>query len=321
MPAVDKYYGFWTREPHLVPRTGLSRYYDLGEGPAPEVVHGERDANGLTHYDRVRAFYRTHDIPDYDKSRYYDKDRDALTPLFYVADRTMRESGFDPSNRFGPFGAAIIDYVPVCLNVLLYRMEQDAAQIAGILGNGARATEWRRRADVRAARIDALLWDGDAGMYFDYNFATGRRRAYPFATTFYPLWAGLASRAKAARVHDNLARFEAAGGVLTSTSTTGNQWDAPFGWAPLQIMAVEGLRRYGYREDADRLARKFISLVAKDFAEHGVIVEKYDLVRARSDIAADVKFGYTTNVVGFGWTNAAVLTLLGGMGRGYNPPQ
>ena len=60
----------------------------------------------------------------------------------------------------------------------------------------------------------------------------------------------------------NLKLFEAPGGLLTSTQTTGNQWDAPFGWAPLQMIAVEGLRRYGYREDADRVARKFIALVA-----------------------------------------------------------
>src|SRR5207302_1679889 len=99
----------------------------------------------------------------------------------------------DPSTRFGPFGAAIIDYAPVCLNVLLYRMEQDAGRIHNLLGNPKAAAEWQRRAQRRRELVDRYLWDPQAGLYFDYNFETGRRRAYPFATTFYPLWAGMAS--------------------------------------------------------------------------------------------------------------------------------
>jgi alpha,alpha-trehalase len=101
--------------------------------------------------------------------------------------------------------------------------------------------------------------------------------------------------------------------LLTSTEVTGNQWDAPFGWAPLQMIAAGGLRRYGFDEDADRIGAKFISLVAKEFDEHGTIVEKYDMRRRESDVAADIKFGYSANQVGFGWTNGAVLDLLAGM--------
>ena len=82
--------------------------------------------------------------------------------------------------------------------------------------------------------------------------------------------------AQAQRVRDNLSRFQAPGGLLTSTRVTGHQWDAPFGWAPLQMITVGGLRRYGYDEDADRIARKFIGVVIKEFEEHGVILEKYD---------------------------------------------
>jgi alpha,alpha-trehalase len=93
----------------------------------------------------------------------------------------------------------------------------------------------------------------------------------------------------------------------------GNQCDAPFGWGPLQLIAVDGLRRYGFHEDADRIAMKFVSLVAKEFNEHGTIVEKYDLQRRESDVAADITFGYSANQVGFGWTNAAVLELLAGV--------
>jgi alpha,alpha-trehalase len=313
LPAVEKYYRFWTSDPHLDKSTGLSRYYDTGEGPAPEVESDEKDAAGLSHYDRAREYYKTHEVPDYDVTRFYDKKADALTGLFYKGDRSMRESGFDPSSRYGPFSVDIVHYVPVCLNVLLYQMEKDGGEIARALGDPAVAITWEGRARARQRRIDQYLWDEKAGLYLDYNFETGKRRHYEFATTFYPLWAGAASKAQAARVAKNLALFEAPGGILTSTQTTGNQWDAPFGWAPLQLIAVEGLRRYGYQADADRIARKFIALVTKEFEEHGTIVEKYDLKRRESDVAADIKFGYSANQVGFGWTNGAFVELLAGL--------
>jgi len=85
---------------------------------------------------------------------------------------------------------------------------------------------------IRHQLIDQFFWDEAAGLYFDYNLQTGQRRRYEFATTFYPLWAGLASKSKAEQVVGNLPKFEAPGGLLTSTHITGNQWDAPFGWAP-----------------------------------------------------------------------------------------
>ena len=315
MTGIDTYYAFWTSPPHLVESIGLSRYVDRGEGPAPEVLADERDAAGRTHYDRVREYYRTHRVDDYDVSQFYDAAADRLTDLFYKGDRSMRESGFDPSNRFGPFSVDIIHYVPVCLNVLLLRMEEEAGRIAAILDDRKAVDTWRTRAQRRRQLIDRYLWDADAGLYFDYNFQTGKRRHYEFATTFYPLWAGSASPQQARAVLRNLSRFEAPGGLLTSTQVTGNQWDAPFGWAPLQIIAVDGLRRYGFQQEADRLARKFVSLVVEDFDAHGTIVEKYDVRRRSSDLAQGLRFGYSSNEIGFGWTNAAVLELTAGLDR------
>ena len=315
IPLVEKYYSFWVSEPHVVRADGLARYYDSGEGPAPEVESDEKDSALRTHYDRAREYYKTHEVTDYDVDKFYDRKADALTGLFYTGDRSMRESGFDPSNRYGPFSVDIINHYPVCLNVLLYQMEKDGATMARALADPAVAITWEARARERLRRIDQFLWDEEAGLYFDYNFDTGKRRHYEFATTFYPLWAGAASKAQAARVVKNLPRFEAPGGILTSTVTSGNQWDAPFGWAPLQLITVEGLRRYGYQADADRIARKFIALVTKEFEEHGTIVEKYDVKRRESDVAADIKYGYAANQVGFGWTNGVFLELLAGLDR------
>src|SRR5215207_2527282 len=282
IPAVEKYYRFWTEEPHLTRETGLSRYFDLG-----------------------KDYYGKHDVKDYDLGQYYDKEKDQFTDLFYKGDRSMRESGFDPSNRFGPFNIDIIRYNPVCLNSLLYLMETDAAEIMKTLGRPREARRWLARAEARRRSVNRLMWDEKDGLYYDYDFARGAVRRYPFATTFYPLWVGIADRRQAARLVSNLRLLERAGGLQTSTNASGSQWDAPFGWAPLQMIAVEGLRRYGYREEADRITANFLSTVLKEFIQYKTIVEKYDVVRRESETGGGIKFGYDYNVIGFGWTNAA----------------
>lgn len=308
-PLLEKYYRFWTTEPHLTPETGLSRYFDFSDEPAPEVIADERDAEGRTHYDRVREFYRKNNVADYDESQYYNAEKDELTPLFYRGDRSMRESGFDPSNRFGQFNVDIVNYNPVCLNTLLFQMEKDLAEIYLKLGDSKKAKRWQVKAEKRKSLINKLLWDERDGLYYDYNFNTKKLRRYAFVTTFYPLWTGIASRRQAERVVENLELFEQPGGLQTSTNRSGSQWDAPFGWSPMQIIAAEGLRRYGYEKQANRLTVKFLSLILKEFLQHNTIVEKYDVTRRESEISQDIKFGYETNVIGFGWTNAAFVAL------------
>jgi alpha,alpha-trehalase len=308
IPVIEEYYRYWTREPHLTPETGLSRYYDLGDGPAPEVVAAER-THGKDEYDLIREYFRTHRITDYDASRFYDAAHDRLTAHFYKGDRSMRESGFDPSNRFGPFSADIVHYNPVCLNTLLYLMETQTAETLEIAGRGGDAEAWRERARQRASRINQYLWDPDRGMYFDYNFELRQVRRYPFLTTFYPLWAGIATQEQAMRVVRNLRLFERPGGLETSTVTSGDQWDAPFGWAPLQWIAVQALRRYGYGAEADGISERFLSLVLQEYGKQGDIMEKYDVVHRRSDVARRLVYGYHSNEAGFGWTNAVFTAL------------
>src|SRR5205807_514145 len=147
-----------------------ARYFDSGEGPAPEVVASELDKQGRTDYELIKAYFRAHKIAEYEVRQYYDADRDELTPLFYRNDRAMRESGFDPSNRFGPFSAEITNFNPVCLNSLLYLMEMQTGEIMTILGRDKEAAVWRKRAEVRAEKMNRLMWDPRRGMYFDYDF-------------------------------------------------------------------------------------------------------------------------------------------------------
>src|SRR5579863_1033768 len=99
----------------------------------------------------------------------------ALTADFYKGDRSMRESGFDVSFRFGPFGAETHHYAPVCLNSLLYKTEKDLEKMATLLGREDEAQHWRRKALERKQLITKYLWNNGSGLFFDYDFTTGKR--------------------------------------------------------------------------------------------------------------------------------------------------
>jgi alpha,alpha-trehalase len=231
-----------------------------------------------------------------------------LKPDYYKGDRSMRESGFDISFRFGPYGAATHHFAPVCLNSLLFKTERDLEEMSRVLGKNSDAAQWQRLAEARRRFMEEYLWDEQQGLFFDYNFDAAQRSTYRYATTFYPLWAGLATDAQARAVMNNLSSFERAGGIATSTQETQGQWDYPFGWAPIQLLAVEGMRRYGYNADADRVSIEFLSMVLQNFEREKTIREKYNVVSRSSE--TNVKAGYTANVIGFGWTNAAFLETL-----------
>jgi alpha,alpha-trehalase len=328
---------FWTEAPHLAGTTGLSRYFDFGEGPAPEMsaryyrhvagyflLHPESALEYLTRANAPHALQGSPgpifpvyvcnpggSIPTTKASGGNDCDAAgsiALSEAFYKGDRSLRESGFDITFKFGPFGAATPDYAPVGLNCLLYQEEKNLEWMAWELGHSAEAQQWRERAKQRRERITKYFWNPQRGLYFDYNFKSGKQSGYIYATTFYPLWVGAASREQADAVIRNLKQFEEPGGIVMSRQRTGAQWDYPYGWAPVQLIAVEGLRRYGDQTDADRISSEFLSMVAENFERDHTIREKYNVVTRSSETA--IRVGYTQNVIGFGWTNGVFLALL-----------
>jgi alpha,alpha-trehalase len=338
---IAKDYEMWTRDPHLAGQTGLSRYYDFGDGPPAEAL---QDETGF--YRKVAAYFFFHSSeadhylvpsgpvqsaspaaptvagspytmqvcdapltmarPECEKSQEF-----KLSADYYKGDRSMRESGFDVSFRFGPFGAATHHYAPVCLNSLLYKTEKDLEQISRWLGRSPDAEKWGERAAARKKLIVGHLWDQQQGMFFDLNLDTAQKSSYRYATTFYPLWAGLASPEQAQAVAGNLKVFERPGGLAMSPEQTGAQWDLPYGWGNIEMVAIEGLRRYGFNADANRISYEFDSMVAENFRRDGNIREKYNVVTRSSE--SSVELGYHMNVVGFGWTNAAFLELLHGL--------
>ncbi len=316
----------WTREPHLAGNTGLSRYFDFGQGPVPEITethdpyYSEVERQMARNPQLRNGFLSTQaaadtppEWPRFSLCPHGDSTGGSCPPSaftrdYYEGDRSMRESGFDITFRFGPFGAETHHYAPVCLNSLLFKAEQDLAALAHLLGRGEDAARWQQRAAARRDAINKYLWDPKAGIFFDYDFDRGVRSSYVYATTVYPLWAGLASEKQARAVAANLKRLERPGGLAMSERVTGVQWDLPYGWAPIQLLAVEGLRRYGFEEQANSMAYNFLSMVLENFQRDGTIREKYNVVTRSSEFK--VTAGYHANVVGFGWTNGVFLELL-----------
>lgn len=330
---LEKDYSMWTRDPHLAGSTTLARYYDFGDGPPTEglqdeggfyrkvvnhfTVHPEQADHYLVEQERGQAAVgpgssygitvcdvsMTMARPECEPERVV-----RLSADYYKGDRSMRESGFDISFRFGAYGSATHHYAPVCLNSLLYKTERDMDQIGVWIGKASEAKAWRARAETRKSRMQQYFWDGDRGFFFDYDFTSGKKSSYRYLTTYYPLWAGLATPEQAAAVVKNLPVFEQPGGLAMSPENSGAQWDYPYGWAPVQLLAIQGLRRYGYTAEADRLSHKFLSTVIENFQRDGTIREKYNVVTRSSE--SQVEVGYQANVVGFGWTNGAFLELL-----------
>lgn len=310
LPAIRKYYHFWNTSPREVSFLGLSRYYDDASGPCVETLKSEVDDDGRTHYERVEEGFRNGEFKNQNLSRYYDKAEGKLRERYFLGDRAMRESGFDISFCFGDVSMATADRAPVCLNSLLYVMEEDLGIICSLLHFEEESKAWFLKSEERKKQIDEYLWDPGKGLYFSYDLEGYKGVDYPFLTTFYPLWAKMASREQAEMVVKNLHLFERDGGVMASTHKSGCQWDSPFGWAPFQWLVIEGLRNYGYDEEADRIGGKFLSLVMKEYLDKGAIFEKYDVEDCSSDTSGLIRYGYDHNEKGFGWTNAVSLLLM-----------
>jgi alpha,alpha-trehalase len=225
--------------------------------------------------------------------------------------RAAAESGWDFGSRWFADGRtrASIDtteIVPVDLNSLLYGLEQAIRAGCHRRSDQVCAREFERRAKARTAAVDRYLWDESAGTYFDYQWTTSATIARVSAAILYPLFVGMASDSQAESIGKVTTRdLLKPGGVVTTPLNTGEQWDAPNGWAPIQWIAVDGLHRYGQNLLAERIACRWIQNVQNVYQQTGKLVEKYDVVTVgRSGGGGE----YPTQD-GFGWTNGVTRQL------------
>ncbi|HLM52785.1 MAG TPA: alpha,alpha-trehalase TreF [Pseudoxanthomonas sp.] len=226
--------------------------------------------------------------------------------------RAGAESGWDFSSRWLADGATLatirtIDIVPPDLNSLLYHLERTLADAYRDSNRRDKAKEFTQRAEARRAAMHRHLWDGELGIFADHLWREGRSTGHVTAATLYPLYFGVADRSQATqvarRVRSDLLQPH---GLATTIRRTGQQWDAPNGWAPLQWIAIRGLQRHGQDPLADEIAERWIRHNVAVFRETGKLVEKYDVTEAAS-VAGGGEYPLQD---GFGWTNGVLRRLL-----------
>lgn len=263
----------------------LNRYYDNKATPRPESLR--------------------EDTTTASESAHRQADR------LYLHLRAAAESGWDFSSRWFKHAQDIrtihtADIIPVDLNSLLYILEETIADAYNSFLHPLTVRRYRRRAARRKAAIRRYLWSDKQRFYMDYNFHSKRRTGVLSLAAVFPLYAGIATKAQAAHVAKRLeSEFLQAGGLVTTLSNTGQQWDSPNGWAPLQWLAVEGLRRYGYDELADTITRRWLALNEKVFKKSHRLVEKYN-VMSGDGLGGGGEYALQD---GFGWTNGVYTAL------------
>lgn len=236
-------------------------------------------------------------------SRYYD--------INVLHDLAEAESGWDMTPRFE---RKCLDFLPIDLNCLLYKYEKDFAWAAELFGNAKEAEHWKDVARKRRHAINDLMWHDRRGFYFDYNYQKKQLGDTWSLAGFYALWSGVATREQASKMVNNLIKFEHRGGLTTTTQpliditmfgSLKSQWAYPNGWAPLHLIVVEGLEKYGFHGEAERIARRWIHTNLAWFEQHGVFLEKYNVVKIHKPPVEGVYPSQT----GFGWTNAVFVAL------------
>ena len=260
--AVDADYRYWTTPPHLIPATRPLALLRPRRGPgARGGERARRTPKGRSHYDRVREYFRAHDaVPTTTCGRTTTAATDTLTPLFYKGDRSMRESGFDPSDRFGPFSVDIIHYAPGLPEHAALRDGADLAAIDAALGRATEAAAWTRaRRRARARGSNASCGTKRAGLYFDYDFERGQRRELPVRDHVLAAvgGAGLAGAGGAVRAQPAAVRAARAASspARTSPATSGTRRSAGrrCSCSPSRACGATAIAA-----DADRMARAFL---------------------------------------------------------------
>lgn len=298
LPQLQKEYAFWMdgmaqlKNPgdaysHVVMMPDgsvLNRYFDNRPEPRPEAFKEDTELAGKSGRDPVELY------------------RDI---------RAAAESGWDFSSRWFADGKNIATIqttriIPVDLNCLLYHHERLLARALQMNGNTAEAERLLSRAQSRRDAILKYCWDPESGFFYDYNFIDQKISAIKTLAGVYPLFFDLVTDEQAAWVQEVLKRdFLKQGGLVTTFAATGQQWDSPNGWAPLQWMAYKGLRNYGHDELAGEVRKRWLRQNERVYEATGKMMEKYNV----TDTTLVAGGGEYANQDGFGWTNGIALTM------------
>ncbi len=303
LPQLRREHEFWMRGANDLVKEGssiarvvkigdgfLNRYWDDSNKPRAESFVEDRDYASMSERDGGE-FYR--DI------------------------RAACESGWDFSSRWLDDSASLesictTSILPVDLNTILWRLEKVLGDTYTEIGDVQTGASYEERAAMRKQLVTSLFFDESEGFFTDLNMSTRKPTNVLSLAAAYPLFFGIASPSQAsltvARIHEE---FLAPGGWQTTLKSSGQQWDLPNGWAPLQWIVFVGLRNYGFTEEADLGARRWMENNLGVYQQTGKLLEKYDV----QQIGVLATGGEYIVQDGFGWTNAILLKLLNHFGE------
>lgn len=299
LSQLEKEYQFWMkgaenlteqkRASHRTVRMSdgaiLNRYWDENDTPRPESYREDVELSHQSQQDSKVLFRHL---------------------------RAGAESGWDFSSRWFKDEKSFssiqtTEIIPVDLNCLLLHHEQTITEAYQLAGNNEAAEKYISLAEKRKAAIEQFCWNEKSGFYFDYDFLTGEQKQALSLAASFPLFFSVATDEQAKKVATTIKeKFIKPGGAVTTLAITGQQWDAPNGWAPLQWITIIGLENYNHTELAKDIAHKWIQLNKNVFHRTGKLMEKYNVV----DINLEAGGGEYPGQDGFGWTNGVLLALI-----------
>ncbi len=291
LPALEAELAFWNDKVHathhVVPLPDgqrLFRYYDRNDLPRSEAY--------------------AHDMKLQERCR-------QPAANFYRNMRSSAESGWDFSSRWFLDGTDLeatstTDLAPVDLNCFLIQLQRTLGRAYTAAGREEAARELEESAETQSRTVLRCCWSEVDSFFFDYDLRRFRQNPVFTLAAAVPLFTGVATQAQADSVADTLRqRFLQPGGLVTTLVNSGQQWDWPNGWAPLQWMAIAGLRRYGQEQLAREVALRWIALNNEVFRRTGRLLEKYNVV----DLSLPAGGGEYPTQDGFGWTNGVLARL------------
>jgi alpha,alpha-trehalase len=294
-PAMEKEYRFWMQgTDHL---KNVQAYRRVVKMPDGTILNRHWDDNNIPRQESYAEDVAT--------AKTY-KSKDGLA---YVNLRAGAESGWDFTSRWFEDTLHLTtiettNIVPVDLNALLYGYELVLTKAATESGQPNKAATYKAKAQKRKAAILKYMWDRQKGFFFDYDYKQKHTTQKISVAGVMPLFCKVASEGQAAIVKTTFEKYLLKdGGAVSTVYHTGEQWDAPNGWAPLQFIAVGGFLKYGYNDMARTIAERWMAVNERVFNATGKMLEKYNV----EDINLDSGGGEYPTQDGFGWTNGVYL--------------
>lgn len=299
LPSLEREYNFW-----------MDGYEDLtAENPATLRVVRIEDGVFLNRYWDNRPVPREESWRE-DVELAHESGRE--TKQLYRDVRAGCESGWDFTTRWFRDGRSLAtirttEILPVDLNALLYHHEQTLARAHRLAGNDNERRFFEKRAVNRMSALSELCWDTAGGWFQDVDFVQNQQTGIPSLATMFPLFFKMANGEQAYRTANFVEQYLLRpGGVVTTPNHSGQQWDAPNGWAPLQWVTIAGLRNYGFDLPAEMIRSRWIDLNQKVYRNTGKMMEKYNV----EDLSLSAGGGEYPVQDGFGWSNGVLLRLL-----------